>query len=222
MSDPHPPSAPAPHHPAVEMCRVIEELYRLQLITATGGNVSARSLDDPSRAFITPSGSFKGELSPESMIEVDLQGEPVRVGQAKPSSELPIHLAILQARPDIMAVVHCHAPRATTLVNADLPFLPISTESAFLAHIGRIPFVVPGTPALAEAIVAALGQGWAVLMQNHGLIVAARSLRRAADIAHIVERTSDVILGCYAVGRPPPVLPPELVAELSAKADLMA
>jgi len=207
----------------VDMCRVIEELYRLQLITSTGGNVSARSSDDPTHAFITPTASFKGELSPDGLVQVDLDGRSLRTGQAKPSSELPIHLAILRARPDIQAVVHCHAPRATTLVNADLPFLPISTESAFLAHIGRIPFVVPGTDALAEAIVTALGQGWAVLMQNHGLIVAARSLRRAADITQIVERTSDIILGCYAaVGRPPPVLPADLVAELSAKSDLMA
>jgi autoinducer 2 (AI-2) kinase len=205
-----------------EMCRVIDELYRLSLITSTGGNVSARSAEAPDRAFITPSASFKGQLSPDTLVSIDLDGRPLVAGSAKPSSEAPIHVAILKARPDVQAVVHCHAPRATTLVNADLPFLPISTESAFLARSGRIPFVLPGTSALAEAIVAALGDGWAVLMQNHGLIVAARSLRRAADITQIVERTSDVILGCYAVGRPPPSLPPELVAELSAKADLMA
>ena len=205
-----------------EMCRVIDELYRLQLITSTGGNVSARSSEAPDRAFITPTASFKGQLSPDTLVSIDLQGRPLSPGGAKPSSEVPIHVAILRARPDIQAVVHCHAPRATTLVNSELPFLPISTESAFLAHIGRIPFVVPGTPALATAIVSALGSGWAVLMQNHGLIVAARSLRRAADITQIVERTCEVILGGYAVGRPPPVLPPELVAELSAKADLMA
>lgn len=205
-----------------EMCRIIEELYRMQLITATGGNVSARSDRADDEAFITPSGSFKGELRPDTLVRIDLTGRPLDPDAAKPSSEALIHTAILRARPDIQAVVHCHAPRATTLVNADLPFLPISTESAFLANIGRIPFIVPGTPELAEGLVAALGQGWAVLMQNHGLIVAARSLRRAADIAQIVERTCDVILGCYAVGRPPPVLPAALVAELSSKPDLMA
>jgi ribulose-5-phosphate 4-epimerase/fuculose-1-phosphate aldolase len=206
-----------------EMVRIIDELYRLQLITSTGGNVSARCSDTPTQAFITPSASFKGQVEPSTFVRIDLEGNVVEPHPARPSSETPIHVAILRARPDIQAVVHVHAPRAITLVNADLPFLPISTESAFLAHIGRIPFVVPGTPALAEAIVDALGAGWAVLMQNHGLIVAARSLRRAADIAQIVERTADVILGCYAaVGRPPPVLPADLVAELSAKEDLMA
>lgn len=205
-----------------ELCRVIAELHALQLITATGGNVSVRLPDHPEQLLITPSGSFKGALTPDSFVRVDLHGRVLHPAHGKPSSELPIHLALLAARPDLMAVVHCHAPRATTLVNSELPFLPISTESAFLARIGRIPFIRPGSDELARAIVSALGRGWAVLMQNHGLIVGARSLRRAADIAQIVERTSDVILGGYAVGRPPPVLPPDLVAELSAKDDLLA
>jgi ribulose-5-phosphate 4-epimerase/fuculose-1-phosphate aldolase len=205
-----------------EMCGIIEELYRFGLITATGGNVSARTGDDPEQAWITPKGLFKGELSAEVMVRMDGAGRAVMGGGRQPSSESLIHAAILRARPDVRAVVHCHAPKATTLVNAGLPFLPISTEAAFLAQIGRIPFVTPGTPELAAALVAALGQGWAVLMQNHGLIVAARSLRRASDIAQIVERTCEIILGCYAVGREPPVLPEALVLELSRKADLMA
>jgi ribulose-5-phosphate 4-epimerase/fuculose-1-phosphate aldolase len=204
-----------------ELCAVVDELYRLQLITATGGNVSARVPERPDHAFITPRGTFKGQLGPDALVEMDAGGRSLDPART-PSSESLIHAALLAARPDVQAVVHCHAPKATTLVNAGLPFLPISTESAFLANIGRIPFVVPGTRALSEALVAALGQGWAVLMQNHGLIVAARSLRRAADITQIVERTAEVILGCYAVGREPPVLPPDLVAELSAKEDLMA
>jgi len=60
----------------VDMCRIIEELYRLQLITATGGNVSARCGDEPAHAFITPSGSFKGELTPDGFVRIDLEGNP--------------------------------------------------------------------------------------------------------------------------------------------------
>jgi autoinducer 2 (AI-2) kinase len=133
-----------------------------------------------------------------------------------------VHAAILRARSDVVTVVHCHAPKATTLVNAGLPFLPISLEAAFVARIGRVPFIMPGTEALADAVVEALDTGWGVLMQNHGLIVAARSLRRAADITQIIERTAEVILGCYAVGREPPVLPADLVEHLSTQDDLLA
>ena len=81
---------------------------------------------------------------------------------------------------------------------------------------------MPGTGDLATAIVEAMGDGWAVLMQNHGIRVAGRSLRRAADMAEIIERTAEVILSCYAVGREPPVLPEEIVETLSKMGDLMA
>jgi ribulose-5-phosphate 4-epimerase/fuculose-1-phosphate aldolase len=204
-----------------EMCRVIDELYRVGLITATGGNVSARSGAGDS-AFITPRGTFKGALSAETLATMDLHGQALPHSPTPPSSEALIHAAVLRARPDVQAVVHCHAPYATILVNADLPFLPISTESAFLSGLGRIPFVEPGSDALAHAIVGALGREHAVLMQNHGLIVAAKSLRRAADFAQIIERTCQIIHGCYAVGRPPPALADELVAKLRAKPDLVA
>lgn len=209
-------------HICQDMCAVIGELHGLSLMTATGGNVSARDPERPSEAWITPRGMFKGGLSPEIMVRMDARGDACPDQTGTPSSESKIHAAILAARPDLMAVIHCHAPKATILVNAGLPFLPISTEAAFLAGIGRIPFVMPGTPALAEAIVTALGSGWAVLMQNHGLIVGARTLRRACDITQIAERTAEIIVGCYAVGRRPPVLPEAVVQELSRKADLMA
>lgn len=205
-----------------EMCEIIEELYQFSLITATGGNLSARCEPSSSQAWITPRALFKGTLAPDIMVRMDRAGNPCPGESGTPSSEAKIHAAILAARPDVQAVVHCHALHATILVNADLPFLPVSTEAAFLAQIGRVPFVMPGSDELATAVVRVLNDGWAVLMQNHGLVVAARSLRRAADITHIIERTSQVIVGCYALGRPPPVLPAALVKELSAKADLMA
>ncbi len=133
-----------------------------------------------------------------------------------------MHTAVLKARPEVQAVIHCHAPHATLLANTGLPFLPISTEAAFFVDIGRIPFVMPGTQELADAVVEAMGDGWAVLMQNHGLLVAGRSLRRAADSCEIIERTAQVIIGCYSVGKEPPTLPDKTVEMLSKYADLMA
>ena len=205
-----------------EMCRIVNELYAAQLITATGGNVSARNPDAPDEAWITPSQLFKGDLRPEILVRIGMDAKALDPNSRSPSSEGLMHTAVLKARPEAQAVIHCHAPNATILVNAGLPFLPISTEAAFFSDIGRIPFVMPGTQALADAIVEAMGQGWAVLMQNHGLLVAGRSLRRAADMAEIIERTAQVIIGCRSVGVDPPVLPEKVVAMLAKYGDLMA
>ena len=205
-----------------EMCQVIEDLHALQLITATGGNVSARVPEAPGQAWITPGGLFKGALQPENLVRIGMDGEAVDAGTGSPSSEVLMHTAVLEAKPEAQAVIHCHAPHATILVNSGLPFLPISSEAAYFIGIGRIPFVMPGTQELADAVVEAMGEGWAVLMQNHGLLVAGRSLRRAADMTEIIERTAQVILGGYAVGKPPPVLPDEAVEKLLAHGDLVA
>jgi len=204
-----------------EIVAVVGELYAARLITATGGNVSARS-HRPGEVWITPSRLFKGDLRPEILVRIDLQARPLEPGARSPSSEALMHTAVLGAHAEANAVIHCHAPYATILVNAGLPFLPISTEAAFFSKIGRIPFVLPGTEELARAVVEAMGEGWAVLMQNHGLLVAGRTLRRAADMAEIIERTAEVIVGCHAVGREPPVLPDETVQTLARYGDLLA
>ena len=202
--------------------QIVNELYAAQLITATGGNVSLRTKEDPTQAWITPSQLFKGDLCAEILVRIGMDGRALEPGARSPSSEALMHTAVLMARPDAQAVIHCHAPWATILANTDLPFLPISTEAAFLVNIGRIPFVMPGTQELADAVVSAMGKGWAVLMQNHGLLVAGRTLRRAADMCEIIERTAQVIIGCYSVGKTPPVLPEKTVKMLAQYGDLMA
>jgi autoinducer 2 (AI-2) kinase len=204
-----------------ELVQVVRELYAQQLITATGGNVSAR-IPGTDEAWITPSQLFKGDLRPEILVRIGLDGTTLETLGAAPSSERLMHCAIYRARPDAQAVVHAHATHATILANAGLPFLPISTEAAFFGDLPRVPFIMPGTEALAQAVEVAAGESWAVLLVNHGLLVAGRSLRRAADMVEIVERSAEVILGCYAVGKKPPVLPAKIVAELRALGDLVA
>jgi autoinducer 2 (AI-2) kinase len=218
---PGPPAATSDADPRHDLIAVVNELYAVGLVTATGGNVSVRTARSD-EAWITPSRLFKGDLRPEILVRIGLDGRPLDPGARSPSSEALMHTAVLRARPEANAVIHCHAPNATILVNAGLPFLPISTEAAFFTGLARIPFIMPGTQELADAVVAAMGDGWAVLMQNHGLLVAGRSLRRAADSAEIIERTAQVIVGCYAVGREPPVLPEETVAMLARYGDIMA
>jgi autoinducer 2 (AI-2) kinase len=203
-----------------ELCDVVDELYRIQLITATGGNVSVR-VPGEEAIWITPSAMFKGGLDPEIMVKVGTDGRKISEGGA-PSSESVVHLAIYRARPSANAVIHCHAPNATILANTDLPFLPISTEAAFVGEVPRLPFIMPGTTELAEAVGKAAEDSHAVLLKNHGLLVAGPSLRKAADMTEVVERTAEIILGCYAVGKEPPVLPDDVVAQLREMGEMMA
>jgi autoinducer 2 (AI-2) kinase len=204
-----------------DLVEVVNEMYATGLITATGGNVSVR-LPDGDQVLITPTRLFKRDLHPGVLVRIDLDGTPLDPDALSPSSEWPMHCAIYKARPDVGAIIHTHAPQATVLGLADIPFSPVSTEAAFLGDVPRVPYILPGTQDLARATVEALAEGAGVLLMNHGLLVAASDLRKAANISSVIEWTAGVILGCYALGQEPPTLPEEVIPMLRQMGKMMA
>ncbi len=204
-----------------ELLQVVNELYATNLITATGGNVSVR-VPGADQVLITPSQLFKGDLRPDVMVHIAMDGKALDPDAMSPSSEWQMHCAVYRARPDVEAIIHAHAPQATILGMSGLPFLPISTEAAFLGDLPRVPFIMPGTKDLARVVVEALGDEAAVLLLNHGTLVAGSDLRRAANMVEVVECTAEAILGCYAVGKEPPTLPEDEVTTLREMGRMMA
>jgi autoinducer 2 (AI-2) kinase len=205
-----------------EMMALVNELFAAHLLTSTGGNVSIRRAGHPDEAWITPSAMPKGHLHAGMLVRIGMDGETLDEGALAPSSERLMHTAVYCSRPEIQAVVHSHGPQAFALGLSGLPFLPVSTESAFLGELARVPFTMPGTDELADAAVAAMGGGNAVLLVNHGLLVAATSLRRAVDMTAVVEETAGALLACHAAGKEPPVLPEDVVRQLREIGEMMA
>ena len=206
-----------------QLLDTVNELYAEGVITATGGNVSVRNPDVEGQIWITPSQVFKGDLTPELMVLIDLDGKPLIPGQKAPSSEKSFHTQILKKKPEANVVIHAHAPFATILANAGIPFLPISSEAAFFGgDIARVPYMTPGSDELAEAVSDIMVDEWAVFMVNHGVVCAGRSLRKACDMIQIIDRTAEVILGCFAVGKEPPLLPQSAIDKFRAIGDIIA
>ncbi|WP_372365208.1 NAD(P)-dependent oxidoreductase [Candidatus Uabimicrobium sp. HlEnr_7] len=204
-----------------EVVQIFNELYQGGFITSTGGNVSVRHEKNNKQVWITPSQVYKGGLTGEMIVAIDLEGNAIKESAYNPSSERHLHTLIMQKRPQINAVIHTHAPKATALALSELPFLPISTEAVFVGEIPRVPFIMPGSRELAEEVAKAIGSGTAVLLQNHGLVVAAGSLRQAADLTYIIEQTAEKIMVCYAAGKPPKTLPQDAIDMLRSLGEMI-
>jgi ribulose-5-phosphate 4-epimerase/fuculose-1-phosphate aldolase/putative sterol carrier protein len=206
-----------------EMTDIVKELYEKNLITATGGNLSVRVKGRENELWITPSGLFKGNLNPNLMVHINLEGEVLDDSDTIPSSEKWVHTEILKVRSDMNAVIHTHSPWSTLLALTETPFLPISAEAAFIGDIPLVPFIMPGTHELAIEVAKAMGEkGVAVLMQNHGLVVVGSTLRRATSTTEVIERYAELILRCLMLGKQPPVLPDEVVKSLRETGQMMA
>lgn len=191
-----------------QMISIVDELYDAGLITPKGGNVSAR-IPHVDELWITPTQLYKGGLTEKTLIRVNLKGKKLE-GLDRPSVELPMHLLVYQAREDVRAVIHTHAPMATIVGLFDEPIPAITIEAIALAQVPVVPFLLSGTREQSQSIVEALGDGAAVLLRNHGLMTVGKDLREAASRAQILEFAARTVVLCRLLGGKPTVIPEKL------------
>ena len=180
----------------------IQEAVAEGLVKGTSGNIALRD-DDDDVVAITPSGiSYTGMTAGDIAI-VDLNGKWLD-GPYKPSSEVPMHTAVLRARPDVKATVHTHAMFATIMAMGENPELrPITPPQCEFTPVGIVPFTMPGSNDVADLVVKALGEkGRAVLIKNPGMFCCGKNMKAAMHAATYIEELAlttyySKLLGVY-------------------------
>lgn len=177
------------------------EMIARRLTTGSGGNLSIfeRNAD---RILITPSGMEYGAMTPSDMVVCDGRGRVIE-GWRRPSSELGFHLALYHHRPDIGAVVHTHSVYATTLACMHREIPPVHYLVGFAGRkVPLAPYATFGTPALADAITATIGDSNAALMANHGLVAVGSDLPAAFNVAEEIELVAQIYYQTLLAGTP--------------------
>ena len=189
-----------------------QEMARKGLVAGSSGNVSLR-LDDPQRELlaITATGKASSSLTPEEVVVIDFQGEPV-VGEFLPSTETLTHVGIYQARADVRAIIHTHSLYASVAAVAGLDIPPLVDEMVIAVGgpVQVAEYAFPSSEELADQVVAALEDRKAVLLRNHGLVGVGANLEEALSLCELVERIAHIFIFARLLGQATP-LPHDVV-----------
>lgn len=196
------------------IARLGESLFRRGLTFGSSGNISART--DDGGWLMTPTGSTLGELDPARISRLDRDGRCV--AGDPPTKEGLLHQVMYAERAGTRAVVHLHSTHSVAvsiLADVDpLDVLPPLT-AYYVMRVGSLPLVpyfAPGDPALAAAVRPLASRHHAVLLANHGPVVAGNSLEDALYATEELEETAKLYL--MLRGQPLRPLNAQQVAEL--------
>ncbi|MFA7413405.1 MAG: 3-oxo-tetronate 4-phosphate decarboxylase [Rhizobium sp.] len=203
-----------------EVCRVGQSLFQRGLTSGSTGNISVRTPDGG--WLMTPTNVSMGTLDPARLSLFDANGRFVS-GDA-PTKEAFLHFSMYGERADAGAVVHLHSSHSTAVsIMADVDpedVLPPLT-AYYIMRVGRLPLVPyfpPGDQALAEAVRSLAGRHHAMLLANHGPVVAGTSLANAQYATEELEETAKLFLMLQNHAKR--VLTPEQVADLRRRFNL--
>lgn len=174
-----------------QICATAKSLFDRGLTHGSTGNVSARCEDG---WLLTPTGSNLGALDPARLSKLDWIGK--LVSGDPPSKENFLHLAVYQERAASGAVIHLHSTYSVAvslLRDVDPADVLPPLTAYYVMRIGRLPLVpyyAPGDMKLADAVRSMASRHHAVLLANHGPVVAGSNLSAAADAVEELEATA--------------------------------
>jgi L-fuculose-phosphate aldolase len=195
-------------------------LHERGYVAATDGNLSVRLGDN--RILSTPTCMSKGEMRPQDLVIVDMEGRLVS-GKRRVSSEIAMHLLIYRLRPDVKGIVHAHPPTATGFAAAGMPLnQPLVCE--VVIGLGSIPLArygTPGTSELTDALEPLVPGFDAILMSNHGVVAYGSDLDQAYMKMETVEHFAQIALVVHQLGQQKPLGAEELEKLVVVRAKYM-
>jgi len=202
------------------ICTLAASMFERGLTGGSTGNISARTEDGG--LLVSPTGTSFGRLDPGRLSRFDAAGKLID-GDA-PTKEMPLHSAFYDTRSTAGAVVHlhsCHSVALSMMPDADEDdFLPPLTPYAImkLGRVKLLPFFLPGDPAMGNAVRGLAGKRSAVMLANHGPVVAGRDIEAACNAIEELEDTAR--LAMMTRGMNPRGLSPEQVQAVVTKFDV--
>jgi 3-dehydro-4-phosphotetronate decarboxylase len=178
-----------------EIAALGRSMFERGLTHGSTGNISARLEDG---WLLTPTGSSLGRLDPARISKLDWHGR-LQAGDP-PSKESFLHLGMYQERKASGAVVHLHSVHSVAVsvleeIDEKHPLPPLTAYYVMrIGSLGLVPYYAPGDPGLAEAVRRVAGKHHAILLANHGPVVAGSDLSAAADAVEELEATAQLYL----------------------------
>lgn len=178
------------------ICFMAKSLYDRGLTFGSTGNISVR-LDDGGW-LMTPTNASMGNLDPARLSRLDAAGN--LIDGDLPTKESFLHTTLYDRRPDARAVVHLHSTHSvavSALAEVDPEDVLPPITAYYIMRVGRLPLVPyfpPGDKALADAVGQLAGKHHAVLLANHGPVVAGTSLENAVYATEELEETAKLYL----------------------------
>jgi ribulose-5-phosphate 4-epimerase/fuculose-1-phosphate aldolase len=197
-----------------QICTLARSLFDRGLTHGSTGNISARTRDGG--LLVSPTGTSFGRLDPGRLSRFDAAGR--HVGGDTPTKEMPLHTAFYETRTQTGAVVHLHSCHSVALslvseVGTE-DFLPPLTPYAVM-QLGRVtllPFFRPGDPDIGGAVRSLAGKRSAVMLANHGPVVAGKDVEAACNAIEELEATAR--LAILTRGLHPRPLSPEQIRDV--------
>lgn len=202
------------------ICMLAKSMFDRGLTGGSTGNISARTADGG--LLVSPTGTSFGRLDPGSLSRFDASG--ALIDGDKPTKEMPLHTAFYDTRSKTGAVVHlhsCHSVAFSMMPDADWDnFLPPLTPYGImkLGKVKLLPLFLPGDPAMGEAVRGLAGRRSAVMLANHGPVVAGKDVEAACNAIEELEDTARLAL--LTRGMNPRMLTATEVSDLVTKFDV--